>query len=322
MRGRLAASARNRCGSKSGGMTLVELLVVIAIIGVLIALLLPAIQAARAAARRTQCTNNLKQWGLAFQNHHDTRRAFPAGTYSTGNTGLIAGQDRKTFVLLLWPYMEETNLANLYDFSLPFWHVNNKQAVSAQPNYYFCPEDRRAFWTADQYTRTRGNYVVCFGGAGFLGEPVRLRGFPDVSHKAAFGNVENAKELGRRMREFTDGASNSMLMSEVLVPREDSDLDARGDFLNNHSGHAQYMTLNGPNAGTDRCDCANNPSYPGPCVDTPGHTNGAYVSARSHHAGGVHVMFGDSRVDFVGDDVAIELWRAYGKNDARGPGQF
>src|SRR5688500_16088889 len=97
-----------RCGKR--GFTLVELLVVIAIIGILVALLLPAIQAAREAARRSQCINNLKQYGLALQNYHLTHTAFPAAAlmkrsatdgYASANTALL-------------PYCEESALHNIY----------------------------------------------------------------------------------------------------------------------------------------------------------------------------------------------------------------
>src|SRR6187549_2591400 len=94
---------------KSAAFTLVELLVVIAIIGILVALLLPAVQAAREAARRTQCINNLKQIGLACHNYHDTHRVLPFGQGGTG--------DRYSAITLLLPFMEQTNLHGTIDFN-------------------------------------------------------------------------------------------------------------------------------------------------------------------------------------------------------------
>ena len=91
--------------SQYRGFTLVELLVVIAIIGVLVALLLPAVQAAREAARRSQCQNNLKQLGLALHNHHDTYKKFP--TFSAGNPNI-------SWVVYLLPFMEQNNVYELF----------------------------------------------------------------------------------------------------------------------------------------------------------------------------------------------------------------
>src|SRR4051812_45015228 len=96
---------------RAGGFTLVELLVVIAIIGVLVALLLPAVQSAREAARRTQCVNHLKQMGLAVQNFHDTYNTIPYTRLDTRET---------TFVLLL-PYLEQRNHFDKWDFKLEYY---------------------------------------------------------------------------------------------------------------------------------------------------------------------------------------------------------
>ena len=91
------------------GFTLVELLVVIAIIGILVALLLPAIQAA-GSARRSQCLNGLKQWGTAMHLYHDTKKRLPIGS-SGPPTALFPASRRQTWVMYVWPYIEETNLA-------------------------------------------------------------------------------------------------------------------------------------------------------------------------------------------------------------------
>ncbi len=110
----LGSSKRRR------GFTLVELLVVIAIIGILVALLLPAVQAAREAARRTECINNLKQIGLGVQNHHDQRGYLPA---------YVVGDNRMSFWVAILPYLEQGNLYDRFDFTQSMsWHWNNNNA--------------------------------------------------------------------------------------------------------------------------------------------------------------------------------------------------
>ncbi len=116
------------------GFTLVEPLVVIAIIGILVGLLLPAVQAAREAARRMKCTNNLKQWGLALHNYHEALQSFPVGALWTENNGeatpkLYKGT-RLSFYPLLLPYMEQQNIHAQFDFSnpdqqTPVWYHRN-----------------------------------------------------------------------------------------------------------------------------------------------------------------------------------------------------
>ncbi len=127
------------CLLKRAGFTLIELLVVIAIIGVLIALLLPAVQKVREAANRAKCTNNLKQWTLAMHLHHDGHGTLP---YAKKNN------PRTTWVVQLWPYIEQDNLYRQYDFRVGFWEPPNCLAYAtdgpvARPvPIYLCPSDR------------------------------------------------------------------------------------------------------------------------------------------------------------------------------------
>ena len=130
-RSNLKSEIHNR---KSAGFTFVELLVVITIIGILIALLLPAVQAAREAARRMQCTNNLKQIGLALHGYHATHEQLPYGSsYPVTFNG--------TWAAFILPYLEQQGLFDSFNFNKPIYDAANQQAVTTVVAAYICPTD-------------------------------------------------------------------------------------------------------------------------------------------------------------------------------------
>ena len=153
--------------AKNRGFTLVELLVVIAIIGVLVALLLPAIQAAREAARRANCVSNLKQLGIAIQNYHDSLKTFPPGaimprTDTSGNqvqfgsNAIYAG-----FHTLILPYMEEESLKNLYNPATDWQHQTQLSAVG-NPYFYTIPATVIPVYNCPSCRRRKPQRGRCF----------------------------------------------------------------------------------------------------------------------------------------------------------------
>ena len=301
----LAPAPRRR-----SGFTLIELLVVIAIIAVLIALLLPAVQQAREAARRTQCRNNLKQWGLAMQNYHDSLGKFPIGSISV---------PRHTFVPSLWPYMDQAPLYNLYNMSADFEVAPNcvsgtlNGVVAQQVPLYYCPSSRSpAYWQGDGFWRCRVNYVVNWGN-----NPIPHLASPPTPYLQApfgFNNDNPATPQNSSIRDLTDGTSNTLMMSENRIPGSDSEPDNRGDVINNDPawGAFAFMTINTPNSGTDIMNggqgCGNNTILNAPCA------TGANVqlSARSQHVGGVHVLLCDGSVRFASNNISLAVWQALG----------
>jgi prepilin-type N-terminal cleavage/methylation domain-containing protein len=210
--------------------TLVELLVVIAIIGILIALLLPAVQAAREAARRSQCSNNLKQFGLALHNYHDTYKAFPprrGGSAGGGNTARFDGNyDRKSAFIFLLPFLEQTAMAdmitagNVVDSNGntiwpggPAGWYNNSRWIPwrTQINAVLCPSDSPPL---DPAAQAKHSYAFCMGD---------WAGMPDSDTTNARWNVSNSDptrgvfEGSRKCKTFAnlrDGTSNTIGMSE------------------------------------------------------------------------------------------------------------
>lgn len=128
------------------GFTLVELLVVIAIIGVLVALLLPAVQAAREASRRSTCQNHLKQFGLALLNFESAKKEFPAG--SLGIIGATAANPYWSTHAQLLPYFEQGAISQRLDFDETPWSANNSNVARTQPSLFLCPSDRTPAQTA------------------------------------------------------------------------------------------------------------------------------------------------------------------------------
>jgi prepilin-type N-terminal cleavage/methylation domain-containing protein/prepilin-type processing-associated H-X9-DG protein len=185
--------------------TLVEILVVISIIGVLVALLLPAVQAAREASRRMQCQNNLKQIGLALLNYESSHKVFPPGYVSeVDNNGNDTGPGWGWAALIL-PHMEEASVFNRIHLDLPIEDASNKAArVSEIPGYYCPTEDYRHIWTAKRANGSQicevaeSNYVGVFGTTE-----------PGVDGDGLF--FRNSKVA---IRDITDGTSKTLAVGE------------------------------------------------------------------------------------------------------------
>lgn len=311
------------------GFTLVELLVVIAIIGVLVALLLPAVQSAREAARRTQCSSHLRQVGLAMQNYHAARQCFPIGLIVSSPT--VLGLEHTAFAQLL-PYLEEQSVHDVYNFAVRANGSGNLLGTRATISTYQCPSDDasgRAFYHSinNQYW-SRSNYAVNFGTNTLMKDSSGGFYWSGPAPKIDFF-TDGAFQMyrARKLKEFTDGTSTTALASEVISGKEDLypgpiNFDARGLWAWADAGAFAYTHKNSPlsSAGDAMWDgssatreCTNAPELDMPCEYGNGNSYDKYhAAARSRHAGGVHVTFGDGHVKFVGDAIDLKLWKNLG----------
>ena len=307
------------------GFTLIELLVVIAIIAVLIALLLPAVQQAREAARRTQCKNNLKQFGLALHNYHDTYSVFPGGTNGSGcrssstcPTATTSRSRVSAFVPLL-PYYDQVNLSAQYESaqSAP-WSGNAYWMV--QIPMLKCPSDgnRR---TADATQQAMTNYMFCSGDSSRL--------MCSVDELSDGRNCRNPRGLfGQQssfsMRDITDGSSNTIAMSEHVTPLGDTDLGRAAvnggaptdtpagcrSFFVNRQYTIPVNTDNGIQGGRwsdggslfSRFNTMVPPNGPS-CMEADNHWLGGMYTASSRHTGGVQVLMADGSVRYISENI-------------------
>lgn len=303
--------------------TLIELLVVIAILGVLIALLVPAAQKVRAAAARTQCQNNLKQIGLGLHNYYATRGSFPAShwrkTWTVDPTN-PAGHFRWSALAQITPYLEQENVYNALDMSVPLYgggtlqpatipFPQNRGPLGTVISTFLCPADLGTIVIPD---RGPGNYVACVGS--------------NADGDAAVGNGLFYQNSKVRYRDARDGFSNTVAFSESTLGSGGNPVPAHeGDvFLHYRTTSAALTEANCAavaNLTTNRghlwadgaynCGLYNNILPPNsPTMDCVKHSNPAWRAARSRHPGGVNILMGDGAVRFAANDINLDAWKA------------
>ncbi|EAQ82302.1 DUF1559 domain-containing protein [Blastopirellula marina] len=303
---------------KNYGFTLVELLVVIAIIGVLIGLLLPAVQQAREAARRMSCTNNLKQIGIALHTYHDTHGAFPPAHYESGTDG-PSYRHQFGFLVFLLPFVEQNNIYQLVDYSLIDLDTNANVNTAFQAAggidvaSYICPSDPVGR-NSDEWAPT--NYL---GNQGITCECRERECTGLFGHNTFFG-----------LRDTTDGTSNTIAVGETLKGDNDAgslrdnyifernvtdanDIDGcqatapiKSDratlWLGGPPEFNMFATIRSPNDKRFDCKGPNNG-----CND---------FSARSAHPGGANLTFADGSVRFIADTTDSTAYQAMGTRAA------
>jgi prepilin-type N-terminal cleavage/methylation domain-containing protein len=325
--------------AKRHGFTLVELLVVIAIIGVLVALLLPAVQSAREAARRSQCSNNLKQIGLGVHNYADAHRVMPAGNYHS-----VFG----SWLVHLLPYVEQQMLHQRYSnegmagypaTGIRYGNAINLPVTTTQLKVYTCTSDTKSAtpslisgvtfhnYVANYGNTTRGRLSPAgttstgapnrFGGAPFI--EVIMPGLPPGAAPGPYNYIahDDTYKPVVRLAEITDGMSNTLAMSETIQGKSG---DLRGFAWWGGGCHFETkLTPNSPLPDITEQSCTpsnrlNPPcrNHPNPKPGNPNPEDEESIGARSRHPGGVVATMCDGAVRFYSNNVALDPWRAIG----------
>jgi len=283
--------------NKNRGFTLIELLVVIAIIGVLVALLLPAVQQAREAARRSQCKNNLKQIGLAIHNYHDVYNMLPSCSFAPIFQGIMSAGINVS----LLPYLDQANLQNQYNFNVGYDVGDNLLLKNKMPTVYSCPSSPGAMVPNSTTGFQSSDYT-------YLGNSM-----PD--------NTQALLQQGQycRMRDATDGLSNCIMHYEsggrkTWYINENPMSVGYAYGFTNWGAAMEAWTSPGAYGWYQRAVVELDPSNPYGAQPTVTWNVGSAVvnvsnwfgGPYSFHTGGIQLGMGDGSVRFLSENISLE----------------
>ena len=342
---RAGSSARSTRRRWKVAFTLVELLVVIAIIGILIALLLPAVQQAREAARRSQCSNNLKQVGVALHNYHDVNKAFPAGGYIADDLSKLDpgfniwswDTRRGSMLVRLLPFAEEQPFYDMWDFSElnTDWQQGPDNVYHHQRiiDTYVCPSDNNnELLGSGNDARTISNYAASQGPSWLSNNPgsncserdyyhTTFNAYQANTNKYRFdnghGSYPPAGPFGRqgmwhsRMSDITDGLSNTLFVGEA---RRDCSAHIQSGWTRSNQLNGLLTTLVPINY--DSCQ----PGAPNPC-NRPDNWCMEW-GLKSRHPGGAQGVLGDGSVHFFAETIDHQMFQWIGDREDGQPVQI
>ncbi len=307
---------------RRSAFTLIELLVVIVIIGILVGLLLPAIQSTRESARKMQCSNNLHQIGVAMHNHESALHAYPPSYLATPG-GAMGASDANgdcgpgfTGLFQLLPYIEETAKLKNFNRNVPSWDTTNATLAKTVISIYRCPSVGDPSLTyvvkdedgsplkpgGSQVELSRSHYVLCAGRNDIWSDPR-----PNLAGVADGVFFRNSRI---RIKDITDGASHTMFASEQTPTHSDS------TWVGIVPGAATCPTPKYPNADCDAAAPQINfhtgpePHGDPPRIKPPNDPTGDVDNTHSDHPAGCNVLMGDGSVIWVSDLIDQVLWQA------------
>ncbi len=308
--GRNSFSSRFIAKTQRRAFTLVELLVVVAIIGILVSLLWPAVGAAREAARRVQCMNNLRQMGLALLMHHDARGYFPSGSdtkFSAPGVNSLSVNERYLWSGQILRYLDYVPLQDSLEPQLPWSEGSNRQALRTYVSIFRCPSST----APDQVEhgiegRVPGTYLACASGL--------------TARESGSGLLINREDLDGmfftnssiNLRDVYDGTAFTMMLGETLFSHRVTGPDATGVIQ-----IVDHWYIGSPSLAQNEMSEA--------MGSTAASLNSffrkdAYIEDKelgysSYHRGGAQVVFADNHTRMISDSVAQSVWSAMGTRE-------